>query len=383
MNMNDDEYDDDDEEEADEESDEEVYYDEYSDMVDYEIRRGLNAMRERMSLGWGWNAQLFDDDDDDEEEDESWNDDKTTELCAQLQDDDPYLTDICTSIFENCSFASQLGPAMVGNTQLLELRLSRVALTDDEAKHLATGIGQSNLQTIAINGPIRLPTIVQQILYQGISKSPTIQDVILDDVPIEVLDGLGDVLLALKQPELLAIENVNQWSPRYGQLVCDALLQRSPITSLKLESVPSLGDDGFMMVAQGLNNNVSLKTLQLIRCDIGDSSISLLVERWHPKSLLECLVLRNNKIGPEGTQLLFRAAAAHPSMQKIDLTHNTGIGFEGLTFIGEELPLQLHLKDVRVGDCFKVLHYDDAMSPKAQKQAEARKQAQYALTKGM
>jgi hypothetical protein len=149
-----------------------------------------------------------------------------------------------------------------------------------------------------------------------------------------------------------------------------------------LERVP-LGDDGFMMVAQGLNNNASLKTLKLIGCNIGDSSIRLLVERWHPKSLLECLLLRNNNIGPEGAQLLFRAAAAHPSMQTIDLSHNTGIGFEGLTFIGEELPLQLHLKDVRVDDCFKVTHYDDAMCPKAQKQAEARKQARHALTNGM
>jgi hypothetical protein len=405
MMNDDDEYLDEDAEEEAPEEEADGYYDACfeSEMISNQIGRGMGEWRE-LPPGWqppGWHIDGLDDDnddddeeDDDEEEEECgedepwweewWDAKKTRELCRKLQHDDPSLTEVCTSIFQETNFASELGSAMVGNTQLRKLRLSHVKLSEHEAKCLAKGIGLSNLKTLAIHGTIqqRESAVVQQILYQAISKSPTIQEVVLDEVPLEVLDGLGDVLSALKRLELLAIENVDYWNPRYGQLFCDALIQKSPITSLTLKCVP-LGDEGFMMLTQCLGSNVSLKKLELVACGIGDSKVRLLLEQWHPKSPLECLLLSSNSIRSEGAQLLFRAAAARSSLQELDLSWNRDIGFRGLKLIGEGLPAQLHLNAVNIKECTNIIRYDDETCAEAQKQAKARQQAQFALMNGM
>jgi hypothetical protein len=310
---------------------------------------------------------------------EEWNDKRTRKLCARVRKDDPSLTLVGTHYFQGLDFASQLGPAMIGNTKLREFGLMFTELSEQEATFLAKGIAQSKLKKIDIWCDFVRSASARKILYQGISQSTTIQEISLTDVKVEVLDGLGDVVLALKQLEQLKIEEVCRFSDqRLFQLVSNAFM--SNITSLKLEGV-ELGD--FTMAAQGFGNNVTLKTLELDNCELDDCHIQLLVERWHPKSQLKRLLLDRNNVGPEGMQLVFRAAAEHLSLHELSLRRNPGIGLKGLKLFGEQLSTQLHLKDVNIDYCAEVISYDDENSPEAQLQAEAIQQARCALMNGM
>jgi hypothetical protein len=318
-----------------------------------------------------------DDDDIENDNDEPWSGKKIKRLCARLQMDDPSITKVYVT--EGFEFASQLGPAMIGNTQLRELRLSYVRLNEQDATYLAKGISQSNLERIQIEDDCTESAVARKRLYQGISQSTTIQEISLNDVKVEVLDGLGEVVLALKHLEQFEVEGLYGFlDPRLSQMAYDAFM--STITHLRLCNF-ELGD--FAMAAQGFHNNTTLKILELSGCDVDDGHIRLLVEQWHSRSPLERLILAGNEIGPAGAQLLFRAAAAHSSLLFIDLSNNEGIGLKGLKIIGQELSTQLHLEVVSIQHCANVIHYDDETCPEAQLQAEAIQQARCALMNGM
>ena len=116
------------------------------------------------------------------------------------------------------------------------------------------------------------------------------------------------------------------------------------MTSITVDSIPlRLVDDGFIPLVRGISHTLQLETLVLETCDIGDDSVRLLIENWKPDSALQSLCLARNRIGPDGAQLLLRAAPGHSSFHVLDLTGNKRIGFEGLRKIGEELSAQSHL----------------------------------------
>jgi hypothetical protein len=313
-----------------------------------------------------------------------WNDERTRELCARLQKDDPSLTELHTSYFDDFDYASQLGAAMIGNTHLRDFILRDVQWNKQDATYLAKGIAQSNLKRIYIQGHLNESANTQEILYQNISTSTTIQEIHLKRVESKVLNGLGKVVLALKQLELLSIkDSISFANPDNIQLIHDAFM--STIKSLNLCEA-ELGD--FTMVAQSFSHNTTLKTLELYSCDIDDRKIRLLVENWYPSSQLEHLSLQENGIGPEGAQLLFRAAPAHPSLQVIDLECNYNIGFKGLKLVGEELAVQMFLKVVDLSECAEAPYddnsdFDDDDDLEGQPEAKAIKEARYALMNGM
>jgi hypothetical protein len=331
----------------------------------------------------GCDFDYFNDDYDPYDDDGHWNEHKFDELCRQLENDEPEVTEVITD-FDGLEFAvGRLGSAMEGNTHLVHLEMTKLNLTEIAARALANGIYHSKLYSLGIVGAIIGSPTVQQILYERISMTQTIQQICLANVPTETLDGLDEVLVKLKQLDWLEIKEVAQWSPRHGQLVCDTLTPTSTITTLRLDRV-HLGNDGFILVAQGLRHNMTLKSLLLASCGLRDNNIQLLIDGWHTDSPLECLTLANNKIGPQGAQLLLRAAAEHPALQELDLDDNKTMGFEGLKLIGEELPAQSRsLARVSLKGCGDVTIYNDKSCRQAQKQKRAGKEARKALMDGM
>ncbi len=313
-----------------------------------------------------------------------WNEKRTRKLCARLQKDDPSLTFMRTSYFDDFDYAAQLAVAMIGNTQLRDFVLTDVELNEQDATHLANGIAQSNLKRIFISGHLTEST--KEILYQNISTSTTVQEIHLRGVESKVPNGLGKVVLALKQLELLSIdESILFANPDHIQLIHDSFM--STIKCFKLCGA-DLGD--FTMAAQMFSHNTTLKTLELYSCEIDDRKIRLMVENWHPNSQLEHLLLQENGIGPEGAQLLFRAAPAHPSLQEIDLSFNHNIDFKGLKLVGEELAAQLHLKVVDLTGCAVSAYdhsnyftFEDDDELELKQEAGAIKEARYALMNGM
>jgi Ran GTPase-activating protein (RanGAP) involved in mRNA processing and transport len=60
--------------------------------------------------------------------------------------------------------------------------------------------------------------------------------------------------------------------------------------------------------------------------------------------------LSNNGIDAIGARLLMRGMANHPSITKLYLSNNRNIGYQGLCYIGNELP-NLRIKELDLKEC--------------------------------
>ena len=65
-----------------------------------------------------------------------------------------------------------------------------------------------------------------------------------------------------------------------------------------------IGDEGFVKIAEGLNDVETLRIITLANTNVTKAGIPALAQSLQNKRFLTKLLLDNNAIGPEGAQLL-------------------------------------------------------------------------------
>lgn len=100
------------------------------------------------------------------------------------------------------------------------------------------------------------------------------------------------------------------------------LLKSSEVESLNFKYYEDLGDEGTILLAQALENNISLKLLKLKQCSVGDEGAKALANFLAQNKTLKNLNLSNNKIGSEGIQWLSKFLAKNKSLTSLDLRGN-------------------------------------------------------------
>lgn len=346
---------------------------------------------------------------------------KLAQKCLRIQEDDPRVTRFSTPWFATSpDFCLLLGQSLQTNSHLVKLHLRNLVVTVSAAKALARGIAHSQLKQLEWEGHIQeeldysttiqqtdsssetrsyrsgsSTTAIQQILCHGIQSSLTIESIRFIRFPVsEHSYELANTLSMLHSLQSLSIcgfqthQNGRNNNLAHAQLISEVLIRSTSLKRLELHD-GELGDNnvGAMLVlSEGLQYNQSLKTLELNCCNIGDEGIELLIQHWHPKSTIHSLNLFRNAIGPIGAQRLVQAIVSdHPGLQRLDLSENNTIGYEGLHRIGSILMNRQQEGELRLA----ALHllgcavwnksHDDSNDEEALTQHQARHLAGQAL----
>ena len=138
-----------------------------------------------------------------------------------------------------------------------------------------------------------------------------------------------------------------EWDTRSIQSLSSGL---SDTISLKVLKVTKcvLGCDDMRTLSLGLCNNSSITTLNLRYNEIRDEGIAAFSENWKDESPIKSLYLGHNPIGPEGAQLLVKAAANHAAMMRLGLQGRTRlVGCSGLEIFQED-PSSFQLSNVKI-----------------------------------
>jgi hypothetical protein len=129
--------------------------------------------------------------------------------------------------------------------------------------------------------------------------------------------------------------------------LAQALSYNTSLTRLHLDC-NQLDDTDLHDLARGLRHNTTLHTLHVCGNRIADEGVMNFCQEWHPMSGLQHLDIGFNMFGPRGVRQLMRTIAAqHPGMQSLALIQNDNLNYEGIQYIGEELP-HVSLKTLQV-----------------------------------
>lgn len=142
-------------------------------------------------------------------------------------------------------------------------------------------------------------------------------------------------------------------------------------------------------VALTMQNSHSIKRLDLNFNLMSDEDICILLQHWRRDSSTEELSLKLNRIGPKGAMQLVQAITMPSSLQKLDLSFNFDIGFDGIQRIAEELLPHAQLRELRLRGC--IHHWEftesgDFLSSNSNDQApilDAREKAETALVEAI
>jgi hypothetical protein len=315
-----------------------------------------------------------------EDSEESLREEPMTDLFAILGENNPTWTVVSVpwnSLRAHTDGVARLGQSMIRNTQVRSFEMESFVLNEQQCRSLAAGIAQSELATFRVKNGV---TSVQTILFDGIQASQSIRKIVLDNVPIEDLNGLEGLVMPSLQT--LEISGASHWNLQYGHLVSNSLARNASLTKLSLTGC-AIGDDGLIPLVMLELPSLPLTSLKIDNCGIGDNIARMLADHWLPfLTNLKTLELQENNIGPGGARQLLRAVTGCPAMQELTLTENRSIGYAGLSLIGEELP-HVQLKSVVICECADYIPYTNSSSNEAIAQERAWQDAGRALIDGV
>jgi hypothetical protein len=265
------------------------------------------------------------------------------DVCLRLEQNDAKLVRLSwwcrTPFFPSIpefddSHCIRFGRALSKNTNLKQLELSFYNLTSDSPRilsrnrfrigALADGVRLSQLTEIRL---YRVCRQLQQLLFDAIQQSISIQSLIL----------CGSAVDFMALSTLLAPLGKNQTRP------CKNIVN---LTIYRCH----LSDNEMSQLSLILHSNKSITNLTLSGFQISDDAIAHFIELWKPESLLKELRLTRNGISPRGALLLIKTASNHPSLEALSLDRNDSIGYDGLTFIGQELG-NVRLLELNIKSC--------------------------------
>ncbi len=267
-------------------------------------------------------------------------------LCRQLQQNHQSLKEYTYKSLGNAA-SIQFGMSLHGNTVLQKLTLQDFTL--GQARALPAGISNSAMTTLVINNLSFDGCKLGIICQFGIRASGRLWNLTIS-APAEMLKTieLAEIAPCLQS---LTLENVNMGLPSdqsQFQILCEGLGgHTSNLLGLTLQQCRM--DDGAMTIlANGLHNLRSMKTLNVADNRIGDNSIAAFVDNWPEDSELEVLDLGYNLITSDGLQRLMTALPNRRAMKTLNLMRNA-FGCDGVEIIGNHLP-NLNLREIMIGE---------------------------------
>ena len=99
----------------------------------------------------------------------------------------------------------------------------------------------------------------------------------------------------------------------------------------------NITDEGVEVLAECLQENTTVKVLDLYNTGIGDTAAEALAQMLDSNTSLERLDLSSNKIGDAGAKVLAEALYHNSTLKNLDLLDNVGIGEEGVSHLIQAL----------------------------------------------
>jgi len=181
---------------------------------------------------------------------------------------------------------------------------------------------------------------------------------------VEHLNLEGNTLTLTHTPTLLRLTHLTVLKLAFNRIDapgCKTLAQmlangNIPLRDLELDH-NNFGDDGMMILADGVARNSHLKLLSVAKCSIGDAGIVALVTAILDSHCeIERLDLSRNRFGVEGLELLWQLVKSSPTLTTLILKSCgiTSADIRGLANVvqgnGSAVLTQLDLRGNPLGD---------------------------------
>eukprot|EP01002_Notosolenus_urceolatus_P003889 NODE_2028_length_1221_cov_38.075085_g1684_i0.p1 GENE.NODE_2028_length_1221_cov_38.075085_g1684_i0~~NODE_2028_length_1221_cov_38.075085_g1684_i0.p1 ORF type:complete len:340 (+),score=103.02 NODE_2028_length_1221_cov_38.075085_g1684_i0:115-1134(+) len=142
--------------------------------------------------------------------------------------------------------------------------------------------------------------------------------------------------------------------PQGGSYLGRALAVNGTLLHLIMEHNRTFGDEGLLLMGDGLKWNSTLQVLNLAYCNIGDPGGEAVAKFVIRSSGVQTLVLRGNNIGPAGLTEIAHSLAKNLSLTSLDLADNQfGIDLQAVESLRDALEandkltsLDLHLNSL-------------------------------------
>ncbi|KAL0229393.1 hypothetical protein GEMRC1_014010 [Eukaryota sp. GEM-RC1] len=134
---------------------------------------------------------------------------------------------------------------------------------------------------------------------------------------------------------------------RFNVAISRALECGAAVTSARFEN--AFDKDSAVALAKALKVNSSIKMLEIVKAEIGDSEVNELAEALKTHSSLMRLFLFENHIGDLGAIALANILKENTVIHELDLSKNN-IGDEGAMALAEALDINSRVQILKLGD---------------------------------
>ncbi|CAF0835438.1 unnamed protein product [Rotaria sordida] len=224
--------------------------------------------------------------------------------------------------------------ALLTDPKLTTLDLSRLQISDQEAKAIAYALQQNKtLTTLDLQHNLIRPQGAQS-LANALKENTTLTTISLENNQISD-QGTQYFANALLQNKTLTTLNLrsNQIRPQGIQHLANALQQNRKLTTINLRS-NMISNLGTSYLANALQHNQTLTILNLANNRITAKGAQSLATALQQNKTLTILDLEDNEIGSQGVQYLINALQQNKTLTMLNLKGNQ-IGIEGKRYIME------------------------------------------------
>ncbi len=260
--------------------------------------------------------------------------------------------------------AKKLGQALTTNEDIHFLGIQIQQFTQRGANALSSGFRDSHIKGLILFGEKSCSKTLKTLYLKGIVGSS------IDKLSLQ--GGLGDVKAVVKVLPALCEFTLDKGGLSLFEmpLLASALGQKSTLKSLRLCDC-GLTNEHMRILFPCLGAHKSINFLDLKNNQIGDDGVAAFVEHWSLDSQIQVLDLFNNQIESTGAQRLMTALANRTTECELILSHNTRLGYKGITLIGQALGgkklSKLFLHKVACWTFFDDETCEDAVTQEAQR----------------
>ena len=243
---------------------------------------------------------------------------------------------------------SYIAEGLIMNTSLNELDLSYCSLSIlDENGPVVTEmlIKNKTLKTFNLSNYKSEGMILMSYIAEGLKRNSALEELTLSNVTAQGGKSLATAIatntsIALVRLDINNIEITKDSGPAFVDM-----LQNSSLEHISLTSSHSLSDVGVSFIAEGLQKNATVKSLNLRDCNITSSGVKCLAEMLKVNSSLTNLDIDDNPIRDEG--LAHLAEALKMNMTLTDLSVKfCEITDAGVASLTDSLHMNGTLKDL-------------------------------------
>ena len=240
-----------------------------------------------------------------------------------------------------CKFLLKGLIASAGNTTgNLRLSLPGIQLTDTGIQSLTDFLRSSSSQVL------QTLTLGYRELRTAVYVDPDIRK----SQSCALLAPLSKALEANKTLSELSLANL-RIDETNGQALANMLKANKSLQILDLADNPGIGNQGALHIAEGLETNSTLKTLNLNHCGITLEGIQNVAQALTLNKTLENIDIGGNKITDTGVICLARALKANIGLAYLNLAE-CDMTDESLSELGMCLAESRSIKTLRIGQLF-------------------------------